>query len=149
MGPSFPTSGCGRLRGLRAWLAKSLALLVLVASGCANGSGLTKVTGTVSCEGAPLTNGSISFVSDSGGETAAGIINAHGEYTLSTHRPGDGVASGTYRVCISSFETLPDMTPQSGKRAIPERYFDVRHSGLTATVEKQRTQVIDFSLKRE
>jgi hypothetical protein len=124
-------------------------LLALVASGCSSGSGLTKVTGTVTYEGVPLTNGSISFVSDSGGENAAGIINEHGEYTLSTHQPGDGVAPGTYRVCISSFETLPEMTPQSGKRAIPERYFDVRHSGLTATVEKRRTQVINFSLKRE
>jgi hypothetical protein len=110
---------------------------------------LTKVTGTVTYEGVPLANGSISFVSESGGENAAGIINAHGDYTLSTHQPGDGIAPGAYRVCISSFETLPEMKQNSGKRAIPERYFDVRRSGLTATVENQRAQVINFSLKRE
>ena len=138
----LPIGGWGRL-------ARWLVLVGLVASGCSSGSGLTQVTGTVTYEGVPLTNGSISFVSDSGGANAAGIINERGEYTLSTHRPGDGVAPGTYRVCISSFETPPGMTPQSGKRAIPERYFDVRHSGLTATVENRRSQVIDFPLRSD
>lgn len=123
-------------------------LLVLLASACSTGPRLTKVTGTVTYEGVPLTNGSISFVSDSGGENAAGIINARGKYTLSTHQPGDGVAPGTYQVCISSFETLPEMKQNSGKRAIPERYFDVRRSGLTTTVENRRAQVINFSLKK-
>jgi hypothetical protein len=126
-----------------------LVLLSFVSWGCSTGSGLTKVNGKVSYDGVPLTNGSISFVSDSGGENAAGMINAKGEYTLSTHRPGDGAAPGTYRVCISSFETLPEMKESSGKRAIPEKYFDVRSSGLTATVENRRTQVIDFPLTRE
>ena len=144
----LPIWGCGRLGG-GAGLARCLVLLALVASGCSNGPHLTKVTGTVTFEGIPLTNGSISFVSDSGRANAAGIINEHGEYTLSTHRPGDGVTPGTYRVCIASFETLPEMKQHSGKRAIPERYFDVRHSGLSATVEDRRTQVIDFPLKRE
>jgi hypothetical protein len=110
---------------------------------------LTQVTGTVTYEGAPLTNGSISFVSESGGENAAGMINERGQYTLSTHQPGDGVAPGTYRVCISSFETLPGMTPSSGKRAIPDRYFDVRHSRLTATVENRRSQAINFRLTKD
>ena len=145
MHPPSPTLQASR----RAWLASSLMLLVVVVCGCSGSSGLTRVTGTVTYEGVPLTNGSITFVSDAGGENAAGMINAHGEYTLSTHRPGDGVAPGTYRVCISSFETPPDMRQDSGKRAIPERYFDVQHSGLTATVKEQRTQVIDFPLTRE
>jgi len=145
----LPILGCWRLAAPRPWLVRFLALLALAASGCSTGSRLTKVTGTVSYDGVPLTNGSISFVSESGGENAAGMINEHGEYTLSTHQPGDGVAPGTYRVCIASFETLPAMKPYSGKRAIPERYFDVRHSGLTATVANRRTQVINFSLKRE
>jgi hypothetical protein len=137
-----------------AWQTQRLASKLL----CAAGSPvvrllyrlpLTQVKGNVSYDGVPLTNGSISFVSESGGENAAGMINAKGEYTLSTHQPGDGAAPGTYRVCISSFETLPGMQPNSGKRAVPEKYFDVRHSGLTATVENRRTQVIDFPLKRE
>jgi hypothetical protein len=126
-----------------------LVLLTLASSGCSTGSGLTKVTGRVTYEGVPLTKGSISFVSDDGGKNAAGIINEKGEYTLSTHQPGDGAAPGQYRVCISSFETLPEMKENSGQRAIPAKYFDVRSSGLTATVEDQRTQVIDFPLKRD
>ena len=140
---------CQRPGGRRTGLVRSLVLLILLVSACSTGPRLTKVTGTVTYEGVPLTNGSISFVSESGGENAAGIINAHGDYTLSTHQPGDGIAPGAYRVCISSFETLPEMKQNSGKRAIPERYFDVRRSGLTATVADRRTQVINFSLTRE
>ncbi|SRR5579883_148575 len=142
-------AGCRRLGARGARLTRAFVLLAFVASGCSTGPRLTKVTGTVSYDGVPLTNGSISFVSESGRENAAGMIDAHGEYTLSTHRPGDGVAPGTYRVCIASFETPPEMKPHSGKRAIPERYFDVRHSGLTATVENRRAQVINFTLTRE
>src|SRR5262249_47617020 len=122
----LPIAGCWRFAGRSAWLASPFVLLALASSGCSTGSRLTQVKGKVSYDGVPLTNGSISFVSDSGGENAAGIINEKGEYTLSTHQPGDGAAPGTYRVCISSFETLPGMKQNSGKRAIPEKYFDVR-----------------------
>lgn len=146
---ALPVLACWRPDGRGAGLAGCFVLLALASAGCSTGPHLTKVTGTVSFGGVPLTNGSISFVAEDGGENAAGIINSRGEYTLRAHLRGDGAAPGRYRVCISSFEKPPTMEENSGRRAIPAKYFDVRHSGLTATVEDRRTQVIDFPLPRE
>lgn len=125
------------------------------ASGCNDAAGpkrkLVKVTGTVQFDGKPLTQGTISFVAEGqGAVNAAGDIDGTGKYTLSTHEKGDGAPPGNYKVRIESWASPPKMDETGtdpGKAAIPEKYFDVNGSGLTATVKDgSEPQVIDFTL---
>ena len=123
--------------------------------GCAGGKSparkLVPVTGTVFFGGQPLGRGTITFVSDStSGINAAGEIDASGKYALSSERPGDGAAPGSYKVRIESWSSPPRMDETGtdpGKPAIPEKYFDSQQSGLTATISDENApQVIDFRL---
>lgn len=137
------------------WKAWPVAvLLLLTLSGC-GGSGskrkLIRVSGTVTFEGKPLTSGTITFVADGQPPVnAAGEINQSGTYTLSTERPGDGAAPGTYKIRIESWASPPKMDETGvdpGKSAVPEKYNRIETSGLTATVnESPATQKVDFAL---
>ena len=113
-------------------------------------AGLVPVSGKVTVSGKPLTQGAITFVADGSGTTAASEIDATGKYTLSTHKPGDGVAPGSYKVRIESWATPPRMDETGthpGKLAIAEKYLDAQRSGLTATVKDgSETQEFNFDL---
>lgn len=131
----------------------TMALLALagLSGGCGmQGSRLVPVSGKVTSSGKPLTQGAITFVADGSGSTAAGEIDAAGQYKLSTHKPGDGVAPGSYKVRIESWETPPRMDETGtnpGKLAVPEKYLDAQLSGLTATVTAgSGPQKINFDL---
>ena len=129
------------------------AAVVSLAGGCGpqSGAGLVQARGTITYNGQPLTQGSISFIpTGTTGGSAAGNIDSEGHYTLSTLKAGDGIAPGTYQVRIESWASPPRMDETGthpGKPAIPERYFDLGRSGLTATVEsKSEPQEINFDL---
>ena len=123
-----------------------LLLLTLVA-GCpgGGGSGLTDVSGTVKLGGQPLESGTITFMPVGGTTSSTGEIE-DGEYSLSTTTPGDGAPPGDYQVTVTAWEKLPTMT-EPGVPAVPERYMNASTSGLTAKVEPQPSQTIDFSLQ--
>lgn len=128
---------------------------VVLAGGCGSETGpqrkLVPVAGKVSFNGKPLTQGTISFVAAaSDGISAAGEIDAAGRYQLSTHKPQDGAAPGAYKVRIESWVSPPRMDEKGtdpGKPAIPEKYFDVQKSGLTAEVkDESKPPEINFDL---
>jgi len=109
------------------------------------------VNGKVSFGGKPLTQGTVSFVADgTNGANATGDIDATGNYTLSTSRPGDGAAPGSYKVRVESWASPPRMDEKGtdpGKRAIPEKYFDIQQSNLSAVIkDEKKVQEIDFAL---
>jgi hypothetical protein len=125
-------------------------LIALAAvQGCGSGSpiGLVAVSGTVTYNGQALNKGTITFMPTSGTNSSTGEI-VDGKYSLSTFKKGDGVPPGQYQVAIASWETEPTMdTP--GVRAIPEKYFDAKQSGLTATVGDKSSQTVDFTVTAE
>jgi hypothetical protein len=110
-------------------LPMTLLLLGAVA-GC--GGSLQPVRGTVAFEdGEPISAGMVVFESKDGQPivTARGEIQPDGRYQLSTHRSGDGVPPGVYRVLV----TPPPPEDPLGRFAKPpfdERYLDFKSSGL-------------------
>jgi hypothetical protein len=112
------------------WPGRPLAVLLLLgAAGC--GSGLYPVQGKVTLDdGTSVTGGIVVF--ESRGEqpiTARGEIQPDGKYQLSTHKPGDGVPPGKYRVLI----TPPPQVDLEAPRVKPpydERYTAFATSGL-------------------
>ncbi|MBA4067226.1 MAG: hypothetical protein C0501_26670 [Isosphaera sp.] len=121
----------------------------LAAVGC-GGGGMTAVTGTVTCDGRPVTNGYVTLVPDGPGEGASGQIGPDGRFALSTFAPNDGVRPGRYRVRVASYESEARMdVPGSGRPALPEKYFDAAKSGLTVTVEGRRAQTLDLALTKD
>jgi hypothetical protein len=130
----------GVLGGL--WLATGLLAL----TGC-GGSGhppTVAVSGTVTFQGEPLTNGTVRFVpvDPQTGRPAEGIIGPDGKFTLSTFSPGDGVLAGDYGISITSYKSGEEKLAKdkdlglniSDKSAIPEKYNNVKTSGLNETI---------------
>jgi hypothetical protein len=100
-----------------------IVLLAVGAAGC--GDRLYPVRGTVTLDdGKPLTRGLVVFETQNGGTPimARGEVKQDGTYELSTHRPGDGVPLGKYRVLIRPLD--PSDVPDE-QRDLP---FDVKHT---------------------
>ncbi len=131
------------------------------------------VTGTVTHNGEPVGGAAVTFVAVGGGQSAAGVTDASGKYSLTTFQSGDGAVPGQYGVKIVKFESeaaeagggagaeplepggLP-AGPAAGmgvgeggsepKNLLPEKYADPSTSGLNATVA-ERDNVFDFPLE--
>ena len=127
----------------------ALSFLVLLSIGCGGRNGID-VSGTVTLDGSPLTEGRIRFVSigDTGGGTAGAKIE-NGQFVFG---PDDGLVAGTYRVEISSVQKtgrmIPDMegegTIEQYAEAIPSRYNS--QSELTADIKPDGGEPLAFDL---
>jgi hypothetical protein len=143
--------------------------MVATAAGCGD-DGLGeryKVTGTVTYQGKPVSNGSIQFYPAGGAGAdqrgATGVIK-DGSYTLSTQGDDDGAFPGDYLVAITARK--PDMgeaqanadkigglyrqedVAKAYKKApseIPTKYESPESGGLKAKVEA-KSNTIDFEL---
>ena len=106
---------------------------------------LKTVTGTVTFNGSPLPQGTITFMPVAGSTSATGEIK-DGKYTLSTFKPGDGAPAGDYKVAVQAWKAIPEMG-QEGDPLIPKKYFGSNQSTLTAKVTDQSPQTLDFTLQ--
>ncbi|WP_152051938.1 hypothetical protein [Tautonia marina] len=137
-----------------------MVLLSLVVStpmlGCGGGGGpkppMGKVSGTVTHNGSPLTEGSVVFspAQDKGSDTghvAIGKIDTNGRFVLTTFNTGDGAVLGQHVVTIQA-KTAPKTTPEpnpdgtitfeyslGGGATIPAKYENPEQSPLRYTVE--------------
>lgn len=139
-----------------------LVLGVLLLTGC-GGGGLNVPTGTVSgtvtMGGKPLTDATITFIGETNGDTASGVLQSDGTYSLK-YGSGFGVPAGDYRVVVvagaaaSSGPTNPEdlmktvKVPQVVKSPIPDKYRDPKTSALVAVVKEGTNPNIDFDLKK-
>lgn len=90
-------------------------------TGCGGGEQLevAPVTGTVTCNGKPITSGSVSFtpISEEAkgmpGKPAFGDIGSDGTFVLTTYEEGDGAVIGKHRVTYTP--TLPGQVTGSGE----------------------------------
>ncbi len=108
------------------------------------------VSGTVRYKGLPLTEGSVSFVSEKG-QVATGTIDSSGHYTVSHVLPGPAKVT----IQVVSAEGPPPMSflgtpkPAQGTATgpkIPLRYSVAATSGLQLNVTKGKQQ-FDIDLK--
>jgi hypothetical protein len=154
------------------------SLLMLGASfclGCAQDAGVPTfpVSGTVTLNGAPAAGIAVSFVPDGSGESAVGVTDATGKYTLTTRKSGDGAVPGRYKVTMAKYEGKetpttdpsqahanydisneyppgynPDAVPEAppSQNLLPAQYSDPATSGFSAEVVKGEN-TYNFDLK--
>jgi hypothetical protein len=104
--------------------ALSTLLAVMGLAGCGGGPSVASVTGAISLDGSPLTNGSISFYPVAGGTDPAtrstgSTINADGTYRVE-------ILPGRYRVEVTSSRVV-------GRR---KTYADIPDSPLEDVLEE-------------
>lgn len=145
----------------------ALAFFVLIAiAGCGSEGGLVPVTGVVTMDGEPVTEGRIEFFPQSG-RPASGVIRSDGRYSLTTYESGDGAKPGEYVVTVTARQTPntapmyksmedelmgkvnEEYSPESDsarvKWLVPKIYSNRASSGLTAEVDGGGE--IDFQLQ--
>lgn len=126
----------------------------IVLFGCIGCGGpvVTQVTGHVTVGGAPVPNGSITFVNDDPtSDNASAQIAPDGRYELKLNATTTGVKPGTYKVRVAAYTSMPTDMPTKKEAvkdtvAIHRKYFDPKTSGLTAIVVAGGAQTIDFKL---
>jgi len=96
----------------RATLFTAIVSSLFFASGC-GGPKLHPVSGTVTLDGNPVEGAAVTFMSDDGKNTYAGLTDASGKYTLyAGEKPG--ASAGSYKVLVTKPKKVEgDMTPGS------------------------------------
>jgi hypothetical protein len=155
-----------------------LGLFVTVLAGCGSpDSKYTKVEGTITYNGQPIEGATVTFAAaDSTGESAAGITDADGKYTVTSSqalRGGAGVLPGEYVVLVSKRSAPPPDPNQAAfdrgditydelqkrkamkgpyasgarpKDELPAKYAQQNQTDLKAAVAKGKTSVHNFEL---
>lgn len=130
-------------------LISLMALCGLLLVGCQRSTGVT-VTGTVTFNGQPVPDGSITFSpADGKGPSAGGKIE-NGKYTVSDVPPGEKIVTVVGGDKIEFPKTSDEMEkmamsgqkPQSGMQIPP----DAKGNNQKITVSSQKMQTIDISL---
>src|SRR5260370_39427385 len=142
--------------------------------GCGGGDapkhvGVFKVTGTVTFQGKPLAQATVSFSPKEGQPVAFGTTDDKGEFTLTTYTAGDGAAAGSYGVVVSK-AVSPGATPDAGHSAdpavlaktqmghdeassaasvslVPAAYSDATQTPLDAKVDPSAENKFTFEIK--
>lgn len=122
-------------------------------AGCGSGADrppTAKAEGTITFENQPLEGASISFIPENG-RPASGFTDASGHFVLRTFEAADGAIPGEHTVIISKVAAdskKSDDMYATQKSAIPEKYADLKKSGLTASVDADGENKFDFDLKK-
>ncbi|MDR1478724.1 MAG: lipoprotein [Planctomycetaceae bacterium] len=133
----------------------------IVLTGCGvKGPVVQYVEGTVTFDGKPVSQADVCFTPKSvDGIPATGLTDANGVYRLTSAQGGvfdKGAVVGEYEVRIIKYLDLDAVAPANSKLGddvplanpkhhLPEKYADVKTSGLTATVQKGNN-VVNFNL---
>ncbi len=121
-------------------------MMLTLAIGCGGPTeGRMTVTGTVTIDGTPLPNGTVTFYKGSA-SSGVGVIN-DGTFTVSQSAGTTGMQPGTYQVAIESWETEPGEVNEAGEiggagvSRIPEKYNSAGTSELVAEVSVENSDV--------
>lgn len=122
------------------------ALALFLCVGCGGGTAddapqLGQVTGTVTIDGNPLANVSVTFTSEKN-QVSFATTDDQGKYELTYRGSNKGAEVGTQKVII---ETVLEAPAGPGyKDPIPAKYN--KQTTLTATVKEGENPPIDFAL---
>ena len=104
---------------------------------CSKGPEYGKVSGRVTFQGQPLTEGNILFQQAAQGVYMTASIESDGRYRVVAAK-AEGLLPGTYRVAVrpprTRFQTGQGSHPPAENASIPQPYRIVETSGLTAQV---------------
>lgn len=119
------------------FLYPAVASAVLVFVGCGGASDerlpTTPVEGTVTLDGEPLSQGTISFFPVAGGKHATGVIN-DGKFVLATYEPQDGAVVGQHKVVVQVSAITADGTTVPAEELPPDSYASADTTPLTVEV---------------
>ncbi|NUQ61584.1 MAG: hypothetical protein HUU20_03795 [Pirellulales bacterium] len=130
------------------------------------------VCGLVTHGGQAIAAATVTFHLLDGSQSAVGITDERGRYTLTTFVPGDGAIPGQYAVAIAKYDfprpvaaadgSVADTgeddvdAPETGQVArgeaigsrslLPGKYADVRTSGLKATINEGGDNQFHFTV---
>lgn len=108
------------------------------------GPPVATVKGKVTLAGKPVPAGIVIFQSEDGTRAVTADLNAQGEYEMKTHEAA-GLLPGKYKVALKppapNYDPTQPVLADAGQRdprpvdkTIPEKYYSVESSGLTADV---------------
>ena len=117
-------------------MSRRLALVIepvlgLFLAGCGGSWGTA--SGTVTLDGAPLKDGTVSFHPAGDGPTAYGTVT-DGAFTVSTGQR-DGLPAGKYKVTISASTIPKEGTKEQAKMLTPKKYATADATPLEADVK--------------
>ncbi len=127
----------------------SLVILATISAGvigCSGGNTIGSVSGTVTMDGAPLPNATVTFMPNGKGGPSYGRTDASGVYTLKYTRERQGAAVGEHTVMIStesSGDADADPPVPASPETVPAKYNSA--TTLTRTVEPG-SNTINFDL---
>ena len=120
---------------------------VLVFSGCGDKRAPAKVTGTVTLDGKPVANASVTFAPGDGGRRSYGYTDNQGRYELRFTGQLKGALVGAHKVDIRTGSAEAGSPSDKGRPApaetIPAKYNSA--SELTATL-KSGNNTVNFEL---
>lgn len=144
----------------------SCIVLLVIAStmGCSGDDRVATVQGTVTLDGEPVGDASVTFMPKEGGRPAFGITDADGTYRLTTFKDGDGAMIGEQLVTITAVDeevsskaaaaaeemgSLSEVMQPRAKQIwrVPQVYSESDTSGLEFAVQRGETNQADFDLK--
>lgn len=156
---AFGSTGVSYFRLLTFTIVATLTGLSLGCGGTANPLGRQAVSGAVTLDGAPVSNGTIRFepFDAKGKVTASGAMITAGRYALSQN---DGLPPGKYSVTISSHGATAKPLPTdpneamnaAAKEEIPTELIPARYNSATELVieiTKDGKGPVDFKLVSE
>jgi len=107
------------------------------------------VTGTVTIDGQPVSQGVVNFLPESG-RAGHGKLGPDGSFVISTYGNGDGAVVGKHRIAVDARQQqaaeggfAEDVAYQS---AVPARYANPNTSGLECEVVAGEENVVDLKL---
>ena len=127
-----------------------LFFMILTGCGRSDGPRLGQVSGTVTLNGKPVSNGVVTFMSEEGFGASA-PLNAEGNYTLRSQY-GVGIPLGNYKVIVAPPSAqAQDLAAPSGQPTaqtaseIPKKYHEFATSGFEFKIERGK-QEFDLDL---
>jgi len=135
---------------MTSWPRRGCVFVFLLLAGCgARGPGVP-VNGTVTFNGEPLVQGSVSFLDETGVTAAMGIVEK-GRYDMQMSQSFAGVKPGHYDVIVLSWIERPgseraDGSISKGVSRIPMKYTAAQTSGFSVDVGPNG-ETVDFQLE--
>ena len=136
-----------------------LLIAPLCFAGCdAGGIKTVPVTGRVTYNGNPVTEGMVTFMpasSPAGSiyRPATSQLQPDGSYNLRTFEPGDGVIPGEYAVAIVAFDhdtwAPPQYPGDEPDYTVPKKYVRPDTSGLEAVIPADASGPLEINFELE
>lgn len=130
------------MTGSRSLLAVIL-FVCLTAIGCGGTNtdlpSTTPVTGKVTYQGQPVSNGLVTFHPSDGSKPASGQTGKNGDFTLSTFERGDGAVFGKHKVTIVAYPEGQDVSIVPADKltyTVPKKYVNEATTSLEVEVKK-------------